>query len=208
MQHDTDPHHVAHHAHRIDTPSDWVTRFAPLIPHGEVLDLACGHGRHARMLAALGHPVLAVDRDAAALAQAAGQGITPLQLELEQGAAWPFESGRFAAIVVTNYLHRPLLPSLLASVAPGGFLIYETFALGNERFGKPSNPDFLLAPGELLNWVQSDAEHSWHVIAYEDGYLDRPKPAMVQRICAAKAGEAQDRALRDGTPGHYPLKPT
>lgn len=200
MQHGMDPHHV-------DTPSDWITRFAPSIPRGEILDLACGRGRHARMLAALGHPVLAVDRDAAALAQAAGHGITPLQLELEAGAAWPFERDRFAAIVVTNYLHRPLFPNLLASVAPGGLLIYETFALGNERFGKPSNPDFLLAPGELLNWVQSDANHSWHVIVYEDGYVEQPKPAMVQRICAAKAGAAQDRALGDGTTAHCPLKP-
>ena len=201
MRHDMDPRHI-------DTPSDWVARFATLIPRGEVLDLACGAGRHARMLAALGHPVLAVDRDGAALAQAAGQGITPLQLDLEEGATWPFESDRFAAIVVTNYLHRPLFPNLLAGVAPGGLLIYETFALGNERFGKPSNRDFLLAPAELLKWVQSDADHSWHVIAYEDGYLDRPKPAMVQRICSVKTGAAQDRALRDGTPAHYPLKPT
>ena len=175
-------------------PSPWVARFARLIPRGEVLDLACGSGRHARMLAALGHPVLAVDRDATALAQAAEQGVTLLQLDLESGAAWPFEACRFAAIVVTNYLHRPLFPSLLASVAPGGVLIYETFALGNERFGKPSNPDFLLAPGELLERVQSDADYRWRVIAYEDGYIDQPKPAMVQRICAVKADSEQDRA--------------
>lgn len=199
MQQGTDPHHI-------DTPSEWVTRFAPLIPRGEVLDLACGAGRHARMLAAFGHPVVALDRDAALLALAAGQGVTPLQRDLEDGTTWPFAPGRFAAIVVTNYLHRPLFPSLLASVAPGGLLLYETFAFGNERFGKPSNPDFLLAPGELLERVQSDADHSWHVIAYEDCYLDQPKPAMVQRICAAKGGMAQGRAPRDGTPTH--LMPT
>lgn len=174
-------------------PSAWVTRFAPLIPRGEVLDLACGSGRHARILAALGHQVLAVDRDAAALTQATGQGIAPLQLDLEDGTAWPFEPGRFSAIVVTNYLHRPLFPHLLTGVALCGVLIYETFALGNERYGKPSNPDFLLAPGELLEQVQSDSAHLWRVIAYEDGYIDQPKSAMVQRICAVKGDPAQDR---------------
>lgn len=179
----------------LDIPSPWVARFAPLMPPGEALDLACGSGRHTRLLAALGHPVVALDRDAAALAQAAGEGVSLLQLDLENGAAWPFEPSRFAAIVVTNYLYRPLFPSLLASLAPGGMLIYETFALGNERFGKPSNPDFLLAPGELLDRLRSDSPHPLRVIAYEDGYVDLPKPAMVQRICAVRVDSNPAPAL-------------
>ncbi|MDB5919635.1 MAG: SAM-dependent methyltransferase, partial [Massilia sp.] len=126
--------------------SPWVARFAPLVPSGEVLDLACGSGRHARYLAGLGHPVLALDRDPQALALAAGPGITTFEYDLEREcaspcAAWPFAAGRFAGIVVTNYLHRPLLASLAASLRPDGLLIYETFAIGNEAFGKPSNPD-------------------------------------------------------------------
>lgn len=166
-----------------DSPSAWVARWAPAIPHGEVLDLACGGGRHARLLAALGHPVQAVDRDAAALAQAAGPGITTLQHDLEaDGAAWPFAPRRFAGVVVTNYLHRPLFAHLAAALAPDGILVYETFAQGNERFGKPSNPAFLLAPGELLEMALA---HGLRALAYEDGVVDAPRPARVQRLCAA-----------------------
>jgi SAM-dependent methyltransferase len=162
--------------------SPWVARFAPLIPAGEVLDLACGSGRHARHLATLGHPVLALDRDPAALAEAAGQGVATVQHDLEDGVTpWPFAPARFAGIVVTNYLHRPLLAQLFASLAPDGVLIYETFSEGNEVFGKPSNPDFLLRQGELLALA---AVHGLAVIAYEDGVVSRPKPAMVQRLCA------------------------
>ncbi|HEX9172091.1 MAG TPA: class I SAM-dependent methyltransferase, partial [Telluria sp.] len=118
-----------------------------------------------------------------ALAAAAGPGITTLQADLEaDGAAWPFEAGRFAGIVVTNYLHRPLLADLLRSLAPDGVLIYETFALGNESFGKPSNPAFLLAPGELLALA---GRGDLAIVAYEDGYIDSPRPALVQRLCAA-----------------------
>ncbi|WP_460843996.1 class I SAM-dependent methyltransferase [Noviherbaspirillum agri] len=174
----------------LDQPSAWVKRFAPLIPAGEVLDLACGGGRHARLLAALGHEVLAVDQDVSALELAAGPGITTLQVDLEAGplsggGTWPFEAGRFAGIVVTNYLHRPLLPHLLDSLAPGGVLIYETFAQGNERFGKPSNPLFLLQRGELLDAARQRGE-AHHVLAFEDGFIDMPKPAIVQRICVVK----------------------
>jgi SAM-dependent methyltransferase len=174
----------------VDHPSAWVVRFAPLIPQGEVLDLACGSGRHARLLAAMGHAVLAVDRDAQALAATAGQGINTLQIDLESGSgplfSWPFEPNRFAGIVVTNYLHRPLFPPILDSLAVNGVLIYETFAQGNGRFGKPSNPDFLLEPGELLRMAGADSSHSLRIIAFEDGYIDQPKPAMVQRICVVK----------------------
>jgi SAM-dependent methyltransferase len=164
--------------------SSWVQRFAPLVPGGEVLDLACGTGRHARHMVTLGHSVVAVDQNADSLAAAAGDGIVTSQIDLEaDGAVWPFGPGRFAGIVVTNYLHRPLIADMLGSLAPNGVLIYETFADGNAEFGKPSNPAFLLASGELLDWA---ARHELRVIAFEDGRVESPKPALVQRICAVK----------------------
>lgn len=167
-----------------DNISSWVRRYAPLIPGGDVLDLACGNGRHTRHLAALGHSVVAVDRDADALALAAGPDITTSNIDLEEaGAAWPFGPARFAGIVVTNYLHRPLTAAMIASLAPDGVLIYETFAEGNAQFGKPSNPDFLLKPGELLDWAR---DQGLRVVAFEEGVVDAPKTAMVQRICAVK----------------------
>ncbi|WP_377701486.1 class I SAM-dependent methyltransferase [Pseudoduganella sp. UC29_71] len=164
--------------------SSWVQRFAPLVPGGEVLDLACGTGRHARHMVTLGHSVVAVDQNADSLAAAAGDGIVTSQIDLEaDGAVWPFGPDRFAGILVTNYLHRPLIADMLGSLAPNGVLIYETFADGNAEFGKPSNPAFLLAPGELLEWA---ARHELRVIAFEDGRVESPKPALVQRICAVK----------------------
>jgi len=164
--------------------SPWVQRFAPLIPGGEVLDLACGSGRHARHLAALDHAVLAVDRDGAALEAAAGHNITTSEIDLEaEGACWPFGPERFSGIVVTNYLHRPLIADMIGSLAPHGVLIYETFADGNAQFGKPSNPAFLLQAGELLEVAQAQG---LRVIAFEDGVVAAPKSAMVQRICAVK----------------------
>ncbi|MYM86173.1 methyltransferase domain-containing protein [Rugamonas sp. FT82W] len=167
-----------------DLVSPWVQRYAPLIPGGEVLDLACGSGRHARHLASLGHAVVAVDRDPEALAAAAGPEITTTAIDLEEaGAVWPFGPERFAGIVVTNYLHRPLTADMLASLAPNGVLIYETFADGNAQFGKPSNPAFLLQAGELLDWARN---HGLRVVAFEDGVIDTPKAAMVQRLCAVK----------------------
>jgi SAM-dependent methyltransferase len=179
-------------------PSAWVARFARLIPAGEVLDLACGAGRHSRVLAAQGHLVLAVDRSDDMLALATGKGIRTMCLDLETGdpaQSWPFEANRFVGIVVTNYLYRPLWPSMIGSLAENGVLIYETFARGNEQFGKPSNPDFLLARGELLEVAR---EYGLHVVAYEDGHVSSPKPAVVQRICMIKSGKgvsAQDFAL-------------
>jgi len=171
--------------HDLETPSPWVRRWAALIPRGAVLDLACGRGRHARHLASLGHEVLAVDRDRDALAALAGvPGVQTLCADLE-AAAWPLPGRRFAGIVVCNYLHRPLLPRLADSLEAGGVLIYETFAAGNERYGRPSNPDFLLRPGELL-----EAFGALTVVAFEQGQLAVPKPAVVQRICAARAGAA------------------
>lgn len=185
----------------LEQPSAWVARFAKLIPSGEVLDLACGGGRHSRYLARLGYRVLAVDRDPAALGSAAGEGISTLQADLENPGAgqatwsWPFETDRFSGIVVTNYLHRPLFTHILSSLAPGGILIYETFAAGNERFGKPSNPAFLLTPGELLRLTRFDTKDALRIVAFEDGYIDHPKPAMVQRICAARTGPVGDAPL-------------
>ena len=179
--------------------SPWVARFAPLVPDGEVLDLACGTGRHTLLFAAGGlraklH-VLALDRNAEHLASLAGDNITTLQHDLEiEGAVWPFDAGRFAAIVVTNYLHRPLFPYLVRSLRPDGILIYETFAQGNEVFGKPSNPDFLLAPGELLALA---AQGGLQVLAYEDGHVERPHPAQVQRLCAAGPSFAKSEARLD-----------
>ena len=169
-----------------DQASAWVQRWAPLIHRGEVLDLACGSGRHARLLAALGHTVIALDRDADALARIEagehGDAITTIEYDLEApGAAWPFAPHSLAGIVVTNYLYRPLLPPLCASLAPDGVLIYETFARGNEVFGKPSNPDFLLMPNELMGLA---GRAGLRVVAFEDGVVQSPKPARVQRVCA------------------------
>jgi SAM-dependent methyltransferase len=148
-----------------------------------VLDLACGNGRHSRFFAARGHPVEAVDRDPAKLAALAGiPGISTRCADLE-AREWPYPGDQFAGIVVVNYLYRPLFPHLLAALATGGVLIYETFAAGNERYGRPSNPAFLLAPGELLDVVHGRLR----VIAYEDLHVSEPRPAMVQRICATKA---------------------
>ena len=163
-------------------PSAWVERFAPLIaPAGAVLDLACGRGRHTRLLLACGHKVTAVDRDLSAIADLDSTGLERLEADLEGGAPWPFEGRRFAAVVVTNYLHRPLFPDLIASLAPGGVLIYETFAHGNERLGKPRNPNFLLQPGELLDIALDGA---LRVLAYEDLEISEPRQACVQRIAA------------------------
>ena len=157
----------------IEDPSAWVCRFAPRIrAGGSVLDVACGGGRHARYLAAQGLAVLGL---------AGIEGVQTLLADLE-GAPWPFSGRRFDAVVVTRYLHRPLLGAMVDVLAPGGVLIYETFAAGNEQFGRPRNPEFLLQPGELLELVR----RRLRVIAFEDLYVELPKPAMVQRICAVQ----------------------
>jgi SAM-dependent methyltransferase len=162
-------------------PSPWIARWAPLIrPGGAVLDVACGGGRHSRLLAKLGFEVDAVDRDPSLLAEPP-EGVRVLGADIESGP-WPYAGRRFDAIVVTNYLHRPLLPVLVGSLEPGGLLLYETFARGNERFGRPSNPDFLLAPGELLEAVRGRLR----VLAYEDLVVESPRPAAIQRLCARR----------------------
>jgi SAM-dependent methyltransferase len=169
--------------HGTENPSAWVQRWAHLIePGSAVLDVACGAGRHMRYLAARGHHVTGVDRnpEAVAMAQASGQVICA---DIENGP-WPFAGQTFGCVVVTHYLWRSLLPTLVGSVAPGGVLIYETFAAGNESVGKPSRPDFLLQPGELLQ-----ATAGLRTVAYEDGFETSPD-RFVQRIVAVRAASS------------------
>ena len=164
-------------------PSEWVLRWAHLIlPGTRVLDLACGQGRHARLLASRGALVTALDRDEATL-KPLGEvwGVSVLRADVETGP-WPFGPETFDAIIVTNYLHRALFPFLAAALRPGGTLIYETFMLGNERHGRPSNPEFLLRPAELLD-AWSD---TLQVLGFEEGFIAKPKAAVVQRACLAK----------------------
>jgi SAM-dependent methyltransferase len=171
---------VLHMPHENFEPSAWIVRWEPLIPPGPVLDVACGSGRHARWFAARGREVDAVDRNAVAIeALQAVAGVRAVCADIE-GGPWPYSGQRYAAAVVTNYLHRSLFPQLLDALAPEGVLLYETFAEGNERYGKPSNPDFLLRPGELLDVVHGKLR----VVAYENVCVECPKPALVQRICA------------------------
>jgi SAM-dependent methyltransferase len=180
--------------HSVEQSSNWVLRWASLIrAGGTVLDLACGSGRHARWLARHGHEVTAVDRDPEAIAGLRGvAGVAGLLADLEGGNPWPLAGRRFDGIVVTNYLHRPLFASIVESLAEDGVLIYETFAKGNERFGRPSNPQFLLQAGELLDAFGKTLT----VVAYELGRLERPKPAMIQRLCALR-GAGREALLGD-----------
>ena len=172
--------------HGTERPSEWVKRWSHLVkPGGCVLDVACGYGRHAHYFYQLNHAVALVDR-----AQAAIESITipahaceKVVADIENGP-WPFSGRQFAAVVVTNYLWRPLIPTLLTSLAAGGVLIYETFAQGNETVGKPSRPDFLLRPGELL-----DVCKDLRVVAFEEGFIDSTSgtlPRFIQRITAAR----------------------
>jgi SAM-dependent methyltransferase len=175
--------------HGLGEPSRWVRRWTHLVaPGGAVLDVASGAGRHSRWFAARGHPVTAIDRDAAALTTMRDEpNIATVAADIEN-AAWPLAGdATFAAIVVTNYLHRPLFPQLLRSLGDGGVLIYETFAQGNETVGKPSNPAFLLQPGELVAAVHGQLR----VIAFQDGFLAEPRPAFIQRICAVKESHSK-----------------
>ena len=163
-------------AHESLEPSTWVMRWAPLVTQGPVLDVASGAGRHSRLFAERGLEVIAIDREPQAIA-----GVRFVQADLESGGPWPLQGQRFAAIVVTNYLHRPLFPVLQSSLEEGGLLIYETFMVGNERYGRPSNPAFLLQPGELLS-----AFGNLTPVAFEQGSVETPKPAMIQRLCARR----------------------
>ncbi len=185
-------------AHASLEPSPWVRRWAHLIaPGATVLDVACGSGRHMRWLAARGHRVTGVDRDAAAVE--ALRDVGELVVADIEGGPWPFAGRRFGAVVVTNYLRRALTPALFASLEPGGVYLHETFAEGNASVGKPSNPAFLLGRGELLT-----ACAGLRIVAYEDGYLDSP-PRFVQRIAALREDLPARAAPAPMLPPRYPL---
>jgi SAM-dependent methyltransferase len=164
-------------------PSTWVTRWAHLLQPGtSALDLACGSGRHVRWLAGAGLAVTAVDRDAGAV-----EPLRPLAeviVDDVESGPWPLADRQFDLVLVTNYLWRPLWPRVLGAVRPGGLLVCETFARGNETVGRPARPEFLLEPGELLAVCRD-----WRVLGYEDGFLDAP-PRFVQRIVAQRPGAA------------------
>jgi SAM-dependent methyltransferase len=182
--------------HGTESPSAWVQRWTHLVPAGgAVLDVACGFGRHMRWFSQRGHPVTGVDRAPEAIDAVSSLGEAVLA-DIENGP-WPFPSRTFGGVVVTNYLWRPLWPTLLQSVAPGGALIYETFTAGHESVGKPSRPDFLLQPGELLR-----ACSELQVVAFEDGFLDEPA-RFVQRIAAVRPapGEPRPRYRLQHPPG-------
>ena len=158
-----------------------------------MLDLACGAGRHVGFLTGRGVAVTAVDRDLSRLGNLRDHArVTAIAADLESGTApWRPEPGAYGGVIVTNYLYRPLLPALVAALKPGGVLIYETFAQGNEALGKPSNPDFLLHPGELLDAVQGRLT----VVAYEHGTVTQQRPAVIQRICAVQASPSLASSL-------------
>lgn len=177
--------------HGTEPPSAWVQRWSHLVPkRGVVLDVACGHGRHARWFYERNHPLALVDRSQEAIDFIANslparptQDVEAVVADIEEGP-WPFAGRQFDAVVVTNYLWRPLLPTLLASLAPGGVLIYETFTQGNETVGKPSRPDFLLRPGEL-----PEVCRDLRVVAFEEGFHKTP-PRFIQRIAAVREAAA------------------
>ena len=147
------------------------------------MDVASGAGRHARLLAQMGYRVEAVDRDPVVLEQLTGEPTIQTRVADLENGAWPYPTGSFDGVIVTNYLHRPLFTALLQALRPNGVLIYETFMAGNERFCKPSNPDFLLQSHELFDRVNGHLT----VVAFEQGVVEAPKPACVQRICAVAA---------------------
>lgn len=191
-------------------PSAWVQHWSHLVPErGVVLDVACGQGRHARWFHERNHPVVIVDKDHDAIKSTAiaVQACEAVVADIENGP-WPFAGRLFDAVIVTNYLWRPLFPTLLASLAPGGVLIYETFTQGHETVGKPSRPDFLLRTGELL-----EACRGLRVVAFEEGFQENPQgllPRFIQRIAAVReaanhAGSPASLNQADAQPPRYRL---
>jgi len=175
-----------------DTPSAWVRQYATgIAAGGSILDVACGSGRHSYYFSERGYHVTAVDRDVGRLHSPDRDTVEhahPLEIitaDLET-EPWPFTDRVFDGIVVTDYLHRPHFPLLAAALAPGGMLLFDTFAAGNQRFGRPRNPAFLLQPGELLDAFSATLQ----IVAYEHGEVATPRPAMRQRLCAIKSGPA------------------
>lgn len=185
-------------SHSSDRPSAWVQRWSHLVrPRGTVLDVACGQGRHAHWFYERNHTLAFVDRSQAAIDSIAipAHACEAVVADIENGP-WPFVGRQFDAVVVTHYLWRPLMPTLLNSLTPGGVLIYETFTAGNETVGKPSRPDFLLRPGELLEVCRS-----LRIVAFEDGFIEadpHQAPRFVQRIAAVR--EAGDVASLGACP--------
>ena len=173
-------------------PAPWIERFAAHIPeNGPILDLACGGGRHTRYFLDLGHPVTAVDRDRSGLRDLKERpGLEAVEADLEAGP-WPFAGRAFAAVVAVNYLYRPLFPRIAQAIRPGGVVLYETFARGNERFGRPSNPDFLLRPGELLEAFGPD----FTVVAYRHGRVVAGDGFAVKQSVCALRGPAESFPL-------------
>ena len=169
---------------QIKGPSPWVERFAGQVSAGGgVIDLACGGGRHGRLFLALGHEVTFLDADVSGVEDLRyDPRVEIVAADLEAGGPWPLAGRGFAGVIVANYLWRPILPDIVALVAPGGVLIYETFAEGNERFGRPRNPDYLLRPGEL----KAAVEGSLAILDYEHGPVEEPRPAILQRIAATR----------------------
>jgi len=175
--------------HGLPAPSDWIRRWSHLVPPGgSVLDVACGQGRHMRWFFKQNHPVTGIDKAQEAIESVASMG-QAICADIEAGP-WPLPGRRFDCVVVTNYLWRPLLSTLVDSVAPGGLLLYETFAQGNETVGRPARAEFLLRPGELLQACQG-----LRVVAYEDGFLDSPA-RFVQRIAAVRELQPSSAPLR------------
>lgn len=177
------PHETAGYRAIRGEPSPWIRRFAGLVPAaGRVADIACGSGRHGRLFLRRGHPMLFVDRDISGVADHEGRTDTEiLAADLEQGA-WPLTGRQFAGVIVTNYLWRPILPRIMDLVGPGGVLLYESFARGNEAYGRPRHPDFLLAPGELFEAVRGRLT----ILAYGQHIVASPRPAVIQHIAAAR----------------------
>lgn len=176
-------------AHRVTmNPSEWIVRYAPLIGEGaSILDLACGSGRNGRVFLGGGRKVTFVDIDTSGVQDLAGvRGVEILEADLEgsshQGGGWPFGQKRFDCVIVVNYLWRPILDDICAAVAPGGILLYETFMIGNEAFGRPRSPDFLLNPGELVDAAGED----FHILAFEEGAVGTPPSAVKQALAARR----------------------